>query len=454
MFHKILIANRGEIALRIIRACKELGVPTVAVHSEPDTDSLHVRFADENVCIGPGPSNQSYLNIPAIMSAAELVNADAIHPGYGFLAENAQFAEICESCNITFIGPSSEIIRRMGDKIVARQTMAKAGVPVVPGSDGPVAGIDDAQEIARSIGYPLIIKASAGGGGRGMRIVHSQDELETNFQTAKAEAQVAFNNDELYMEKWIQQPRHIEIQLIGDKHGHLIHLGERDCSLQRRYQKLLEESPSPAVDSSLRQTLGKTAIRGAERIGYQSTGTVEFLLDHEQQFYFMEMNTRIQVEHPVTEMVSGVDLIKEQIRVAAGEPLQYTQKDVTMHGHAIECRINAENPNKGFQPSPGTITSFHVPGGPGIRVDTHVYTQYEIPPYYDSLLAKVIAYGDTRDEALGRMGRALDELVIEGISTTVPFHRKVIQHPTFQQGECDTSFVESFLQECNGVLDG
>jgi acetyl-CoA carboxylase biotin carboxylase subunit len=453
VFQKILIANRGEIALRIIRACRELGVPTVAVHSEPDADSLHVRFADENVCIGPGPSNQSYLNIPALLSAAELANADAIHPGYGFLAENAQFAEICESCNIKFIGPPAEIIRLMGDKVMARQTMTNAGVPVVPGSDGPLSDIDKAQEMSEQIGYPLILKAAAGGGGRGMRIVHSQDELEKNFHTAKAEAQVAFNNDELYMEKWIEHPRHIEIQIIGDEHGHLIHLGERDCSLQRRYQKLIEESPSPAVDPSLRQALGETAIKGAKSIGYQSAGTVEFLLDRKGQFYFMEMNTRIQVEHPVTEMVAGVDLLKEQIRVAAGEPLSYTQDDIILRGHAIECRINAENPNKGFQPSPGTITSFHVPGGPGVRVDSHVYAQYEVPPYYDSLLAKIITHGDSRAEALRRMQRALDELIIEGISTTVSFHKRVLQNPDFQSGEFDTSFVESFLREFNGVPD-
>lgn len=443
MFRKILIANRGEIALRVIRASKELGLSTVAIHSEPDIDSLHVRFADENVCIGPGPSNQSYLNIPAIISAAELTNADAIHPGYGFLAENAQFAEVCESCDITFIGPPSKIISQMGDKVAARQTMVKAGVPVIPGSEGSVPDVAKAREMAREIGYPLILKASAGGGGRGMRIVRSENELENGFHTAKAEAEAAFRNSELYMERWIENPRHIEIQLIGDEHGRLIHLGERDCSLQRRYQKLLEESPSPAVDATLRKQLGQVAIRGAKSIQYRSTGTVEFLLDDQRNFYFMEMNTRIQVEHPVTEMVTGIDLIKEQIRLAAGEPLQYSQKDITLQGHAIECRINAENPDKDFQPSPGTMTSFHIPGGPGVRVDTHAYAQYEIPPFYDSLLAKVIVHGRDRDEAVRRMQRALEELIIEGVKTTVPFHQRVIRDERFQRGEVNTGFIES-----------
>ncbi|MFQ6093460.1 MAG: acetyl-CoA carboxylase biotin carboxylase subunit, partial [bacterium] len=437
--------NRGEIALRIIRACKELGIDTVAVHSEPDVDSLHVRFADEEVCIGPGPSNQSYLNIPAIISAAEVTNVDAIHPGYGFLAENAYFAEICESCDIKFIGPSSQILRQMGDKVVARGTMANAGVPIIPGSDGPVSSITEARQTARKIGYPTIIKAAAGGGGRGMRIVRSESELEISFHTAKAEAEAAFTNSELYMERWIENPRHIEIQLLGDEHGNLIHLGERDCSLQRRYQKLLEESPSPAVDPRLRKQLGEMAIKGARSINYQSTGTVEFLLDEEKNFYFMEMNTRIQVEHPVTEMVIGMDLIKEQIRLAAGERLRCSQDKITLHGHAIECRINAEDPDKGFQPAPGTITSFHVPGGPGVRVDTHVYARYHIPPYYDSLLAKVITYGRTRQEAIGRMERALEELVIEGVPTTVPFHQRVIRDERFRRGEVHTGVAEDVM---------
>ncbi len=447
MFEKILIANRGEIALRIIRACKELGITTVAVHSEPDSNSLHVRFADENICIGPGPSNQSYLNTRAIISAAELTNADAIHPGYGFLSENAQFAEICESCNIAFIGPSSPILRNMGDKVMAKRTMAEAGVPVVPGCDEPLATVAEAQTNAEQIGYPVILKASAGGGGRGMRIVRSQDELENQFHTAQAEAEVSFKNSELYLEKWIEAPRHIEIQIMGDKHGRIIHLGERDCSIQRRYQKLIEESPSPGVDPELRDKLGSAAIRGAAHIGYQSLGTVEFLLDRNGAFYFMEMNTRIQVEHPVTEMVTGMDLVKEQILLAAGEPLTSTQDQIVFSGHAIECRINAENPDKDFQPSPGTITSFHMPGGPGVRVDTHAYTNYEVPPFYDSLLAKVIAHGKTRREAIDRMRRALDEFIIEGIATSIPFHKRVIRHERFLAGTIDTGFVESFMAE-------
>lgn len=445
MFQKILIANRGEIALRIIRACKELHIATVAIYSESDIDSLHVRFADEEVCIGPGPSNQSYLNVPAIISAAEVANVDAIHPGYGFLAESARFAEICESCGIKFIGPSSEILSKMGDKVTARKIMADAGVPVVPGSDGPVSSITEARKTARAIGYPVIVKASGGGGGRGMRIVRSEDELEQNFHTAKAEADVAFNNSELYMERWIENPRHIEIQLIADEHNNIVHLCERDCSLQRRYQKLLEEAPSPAVDEPLRMQLGEMAVRGAQSIHYQSTGTVEFLLDSESNFYFMEMNTRIQVEHPVTEMVVGMDLIKEQIRLAAGEHLACSQNDIVLNGHAIECRINAEDPDKGFQPTPGTITSFHVPGGPGVRVDTHVYAQYNIPPYYDSLLAKVITYGKSRSEAINSMERALEELVIEGVPTTIPFHQKVIQDERFRRGDVHTGFVEQLI---------
>lgn len=449
MFQKILIANRGEIALRIIRACKELNIATVAIYSEPDVDSLHVRFADEDVCIGPGPSNQSYLNIPAIISAAEVANVDAIHPGYGFLAENARFAEICESCDIKFIGPSSNILRQMGDKVTARKIMAAAGVPVVPGSEGPVSNVREARKVAHTIGYPVIVKASGGGGGRGMRIVRSEGELEHSFHTAKAEAEVAFRNSELYLERWIENPRHIEIQIIGDEFNNIVHLCERDCSLQRRYQKLLEEAPSPAVDEPLRQRLGESAIRGAQSIHYQSTGTVEFLLDSKKEFYFMEMNTRIQVEHPVTEMVIGMDLIKEQIRLAAGEHLACTQSDIVLQGHAIECRINAEDPDKGFQPAPGTITTFHVPGGPGVRVDTHVYAHYQVPPYYDSLLAKVITFGKTRPEAINSMERALEELVIEGIPTTKSFHQKMIHNERFQKGDVHTGFVEELIATSN-----
>ena len=447
MFKKILIANRGEIALRIIRACKELGISTVSVHSEADKDSLHVRFADEVVCIGPGPSSQSYLNVPRIISAAEVTNAEGIHPGYGFLAENAEFAEVCESCGIKFIGPSADMITNMGDKAYAKAKMQQAGVPVIPGSDGIVENLEHAHKAATEIGFPIILKATAGGGGRGMRIVRTKEELENAFNMASAEAEAAFNNPKLYMEKYFENPRHIEVQILGDAYGNIIALGERDCSIQRKHQKLIEESPSPAVNSELRAKLIEAAIKGAKLVNYQSAGTIEFLLDTDDQFYFMEMNTRIQVEHPVTEMVIGIDLLKEQIRVAAGEKLTTFKNGIKVRGHAIECRINAEDPSKGFRPNPGTISNFHAPGGPGVRVDTHAYAQYQIPPYYDSLLAKIITHGKNRQEALSRMIRSLEELVIEGIETTTPFHLKVLRDKDFQKGNFDTKFIERFMDQ-------
>ena len=438
---KILIANRGEIALRIIRACKELGIKTVAVYSEADVHSLHVRFADEAVCIGPGPSKESYLNIPRIISAAEVTNADAIHPGYGFLAENAEFAEVCESCNIKFIGPSPEMIANMGDKSFAKETMKKAKVPVIPGSEGILGSVGEAMELAKEIGFPVILKATAGGGGRGMRLVRDQSELEAAFNQAQQEAEAAFGNPGLYLEKFFEHPRHIEVQIIGDTHGNIYALGERECSIQRKHQKLIEESPSPVISEELRQKMSEAAVRGAKCVNYVSAGTIEFLYQ-DGEFYFMEMNTRIQVEHPVTEAVLGLDLIKEQIRVAQGERLDNINPNYKLRGHAIECRINAEDPEHDFRPSPGMITAFHVPGGPGVRVDTHVYAQYVIPPFYDSLIAKLIVSGRDRAEAIGRMERALEEFIIEGIKTTIPFHQKVMQHPDFRSGDFDTKFVE------------
>ena len=447
MFEKILVANRGEIALRIIRACKELGIATVAVFSEADTQSLHVRFADEDVCIGPAKSQDSYLDPKRIISAAEVTNADAIHPGYGFLAENPDFAEICESCDIKFIGPSSETIRLMGDKALAKETMNKVGVPVIPGSDGVVESEKAALSLAHQIGFPVIIKASFGGGGKGMRIAADEGELKKGFHMAKLEAEAAFGNPEVYIEKYIRNPRHVEIQVLGDGSGNVIHLGERDCSLQRRHQKLLEECPSPVVDEKWRQRMGEAAVRGARSVNYESAGTVEFLLDSDQNFYFMEMNTRIQVEHPVTEEVTDVDLIKEQIRVACGEKLRLSQQDVQLKGHAIECRINAEDPQKGFLPSPGTITSFHVPGGHGIRVDTHAYDKYKIPPYYDSMIAKLIAHGKSREEAILKARRALDEFIIEGIPTTIAFHKHILRDKRFIGGQFGTSLIDEILKE-------
>ncbi|HEY8484784.1 MAG TPA: acetyl-CoA carboxylase biotin carboxylase subunit [Longimicrobiales bacterium] len=448
MFRKVLIANRGEIALRIIRACRELGIRTVAVYSEADRESLHVRFADEDVCIGAGPARDSYLNIPRIIAAAEITGADAIHPGYGFLAENAEFAEICEQSNIVFIGPSAEQIRLMGDKAAARKTMAAVGVPTVPGSDGAVSDAAEALKVAREIGFPVLIKAAAGGGGRGMRVAPDEESFESLFQMAQYEAQAAFGDPSVYLEKYLSRPRHIEIQVLGDKHGRIEHLGERECSIQRRHQKLIEEAPSPALTPELRQAMGEAAVRGAQAIGYYSAGTVEFLLDEDGRFYFMEMNTRIQVEHPVTELVTGIDLVKEQIRVAAGEALSLPEgKSVELRGHAIECRINAEDPARGFQPSPGTITIFHPPGGPGVRVDTHAYAGYRVPPHYDSLIAKLIVHGNTRAEALARMRLALESFIIEGIQTTIPFLLELIQDPAFVAGDIDTKFLERRMAE-------
>ncbi|MCG8605830.1 acetyl-CoA carboxylase biotin carboxylase subunit [bacterium] len=445
MFKKVLIANRGEIALRVIRACKELDIATVAVYSEADADSLHVRFADEVVCIGPGPSRQSYLQIPQIISAAEVTNAEAIHPGYGFLAENAHFAEVCESCNIQFIGPTPEMIEKMGDKSLAKETMRKAGVPVIPGSDGVVKDVQEAQKIAKALTFPVIIKASAGGGGRGMRIVRDVESLESAFNMASAEASSAFDNPNLYLEKYFENPRHIEIQLLADNHGNVTALGERECSIQRKHQKLIEESPSPVITPEIRKQMSDAAIKGAKAVNYQSAGTIEFLFDS-GDFYFMEMNTRIQVEHPVTEMVFGTDLVKRQIEVAGGKKFSWN-KNFKMRGHAIECRINAENPARDFRPSPGQITSFHVPGGPGVRVDTHAYAHYIIPPFYDSLIAKVITHGKDREEALVRMSRCLEEFVIEGIETTIPFHQMVLENPLFVEGRFDTKFVEKFQSD-------
>lgn len=442
MFNKILIANRGEIALRILRACQELGIKTVAIYSEADVDSLHVRFADEVVCIGPPPSNESYLNMVRIISAAEVTGADAVHPGYGFLAENPEFAEICEECNIQFIGANADVIRKMGNKSEAKKTMTKAGVPVVPGSEGVIKDLNHAKSLVKDVKYPVMLKAVAGGGGRGMRIVNSEDELEMNFMMASAESEGAFGNADLYMEKFIANPRHIEIQVMADAHGNVVHYGERECSIQRRHQKLLEEAPSVALDEDLRNKMGELAVKGCKGVDYVGAGTIEFLLDDQKKFYFMEMNTRIQVEHPVTEMIYSRDLVKDQIRMAAGEPLNYEQKDINLAGHAIECRINAEDWERNFMPNPGHIENVHFPGGPGIRVDTHTYSGYDIPPFYDSLVAKLIAHGKDREEAITRLRRSLDEFVIEGVKTTIPFHRKLIDHDDFKNGNFDTGFLE------------
>ena len=447
MFSKILIANRGEIALRIIRACHELGIRTVAVYSEADRNSLHVRFADEAICIGQAASSSSYLNIPAIISAAEITDVEAIHPGYGFLAENPHFAEICESCQITFIGPTPENIRLMGDKMAARASMKKAGLPIIPGSAAVIKNKEEALRTARSIGYPVIIKAVAGGGGKGMRICHNDLTLISSLMTAQAEAEANFGNPNVYIEKYLEEPRHIEIQVIADKSGHMLHLGERDCSIQRRHQKLLEESPSLAVDSKLRKRLGEAALRGIKAVNYVSAGTVEFLLDKHQNFYFMEMNTRIQVEHPVTEMVTGMDLIKEQIRIAAGEKLKVQQEDIQIKGAAIECRINAEDYENNFMPCPGRIEALNLPGGPKVRLDTHIYQGYEITPYYDSLLAKVITHGRNREEALKVMRRALSEFHIAPMKTTIPFHLRLLSDPMFIKGDFSTHFVQEMLKE-------
>ncbi len=445
MFSKILVANRGEIAVRIIRACKELGIRTVSVYSQADRESLHVRLADEAICIGPAASANSYLNIPAIISAAEIADVEAIHPGYGFLAENAHFAEICESCKITFIGPTPENIRLMGDKMQARETIRKAGIPIIPGSPSAIKTKEEALKNAKRIGYPLIIKAAAGGGGKGMRVCHNDISLISSLMTAQAEAEVSFGNSNVYIEKYIQKPRHIEIQLLSDKYGHIIHLAERDCSIQRRHQKLLEESPSPAVNEKLRKRLGDTAIKAAKEAKYTSAGTIEFLLDEDKNFYFMEMNTRVQVEHPVTESVTGIDIIKEQIKIAAGEKLKIRQEDVKIQGAAIECRINAEDWMANFMPCPGKIEILNFPGGPGVRVDSHIYQGYTISPHYDSLAAKLIATGKTRKEAILTMSRALDEFVIEPIKTTIAFHKEVLKNPFFIKGDFSTDFLNNHL---------
>jgi len=446
---KILIANRGEIACRIIWTCKEMGIKTVAVHSEADREALHVRYADEAVCIGAPPSAQSYLNIPSIISAAEITNVDAVHPGYGFLAESATFAKICEDCNIKFIGPKPSVIAMMGDKVEARRTMQAAGVPILPGSPDPIDSAEEAIKLAREIGFPVIIKAAAGGGGRGMRIVRKEEELEVQLETAQTEALAAFKNGAVYIERYIERPRHIEIQVLADEHGNCIHLGERECTIQRRHQKLLEEAPSSAITPEQRAKMGAVAVNACKEIGYSSAGTFEFLLDEDGSFYFMEMNTRIQVEHPVTEMVTLADIVRNQIMIATGENLGYVQEDVQIVGHSIECRINAEDPIK-FTPSPGRITAFNIPGGPGVRVDTAAYPGYVVPPYYDSMIAKLIVHARTRELAIARMQRALDMMVVEGIKTTIPLHQKIMADERFRNGDFSTKFMEEFSGMENG----
>ncbi len=447
MIKKLLIANRGEIAVRIIRACKELGIETVAVYSEADKESLHVKLADEAYCIGPKLSSESYLNFTNIMSVATLTESDAIHPGYGFLSENPDFAEICEECNITFVGPSSQAIRKMGTKDVARDTMEEAGVPIVPGSDGLIESEEDAKRIAESIGYPVIIKATAGGGGKGIRVARTEEDLIKGIRVTQQEAETAFGNPGVYLEKFIEDFRHVEIQVLADNHGNVIHLGERDCSVQRRLQKLIEETPSPAIDSELREEMGQAAVKAAQAVNYSGAGTVEFIFDQKQRrFYFMEMNTRIQVEHPVTEMVTGVDLIKEMVKIANNEKLSFTQDEITFEGWSIECRINAENPSKNFMPTPGRVEMYLPPGGFGVRVDSAAYPGWMIPPYYDSMVAKLITYGNTREEAMDRMNRALGEFVIEGpgVHTTIPFHRKMMEHEVFRSGDFNTNFLDNY----------
>ncbi len=446
MFRKILIANRGEIALRIILACKELGIKTVAIHSTADADSLHVKFADEDVCIGPPLNRDSYLNVSAILSAAEITGAEAVHPGYGFLAESAHFADVCAECGLVFIGPDPDVIRRMGDKAEAIRTVRAAGVPTIPGSGGVVPDEAAARKIADEIGYPVLVKASAGGGGRGMRVIPGPEDLPRLFDAARAEAEAAFGVGDVYIEKYLAQPRHVEFQVLGDTHGNLLHLFERECSVQRRHQKLLEESPSPALDEGLRSRMSEAALRAATAVRYVNAGTVEFLLDSDGSFYFIEMNTRIQVEHPVTEMVTGIDLIKEQIRIAAGDPISFAQDEVRLNGHAIECRINAEDPDT-FTPSPGKIRTFHVPGGPGIRVDTAAYAEAVIPPYYDSMIAKVVAHGNTRGEAVLRMRRALESFVVEGIKTNVKLQQRILTDEDFVRGRLSTRFMDRFLPQ-------
>ncbi|HSD64590.1 MAG TPA: acetyl-CoA carboxylase biotin carboxylase subunit [Ignavibacteriaceae bacterium] len=442
MFNKILIANRGEIALRVIRTCKELGIRTVAIYSEADKDSLHVTFADEAVCIGPSPSKESYLKIPLIISAAQITGSDAIHPGYGFLAENANFSEICSDSGIKFIGPSPEMIRAMGDKSFAKETMKNNGVPVIPGSNGVVSDIEEGKRISVKMGFPVIIKASAGGGGKGMRIVWTEDEFEKAYQTARTEAESAFGNGDVYVEKFLENPRHVEIQVLGDMYGNVYHYGERDCSVQRRHQKLIEESPSPVIDAETRNIMGETAVQGARSVKYEGAGTIEFLVDKHKNFYFMEMNTRIQVEHTVTEQVYDVDLVRQQILVAAGEKIDTLPRKPL--GHSIEFRINAEDPANGFRPSPGKIESLHFPGGFGVRIDSHIYQGYSIPPFYDSLIAKLIVWGKDRNHAIARAKRALDEFIVEGIHTTIPFHLQVLEDPRFITGNFDTGFLDKF----------
>lgn len=442
MFNKILIANRGEIAVRIIRACREMGIRTVAVYSEADKDCLHTLLADEAICIGPAPSSQSYLNMERILSATVAMKADAIHPGFGFLSENARFAKLCQQCNITFIGPSAEIINRMGNKSEARNTMMQAGVPVVPGSKEPVYTAEAGLAMAKEIGFPVMIKASSGGGGKGMRISRSEEDFTEHFNAAQLESVKGFSDDTMYIEKYIEKPRHVEFQIMGDKFGHVVHLGERDCSIQRRHQKVMEESPCEVISPELRKKMGEVAVKAAKAVNYENAGTIEFLLDKDKNFYFMEMNTRIQVEHPVTEMVSGIDLIKEQIRVAAGEPLSVSQEDIQIKGHAIECRINAENPKKHFMPCPGRITNVHIPGGNGVRVDTHIYNDYKVPANYDSMLMKLIVYDKDRASAIAKMRSALGEVIIEGIETNIDFQYEILENEAFQKGDTDTGFIE------------
>ena len=441
--NKILIANRGEIAVRIIRACKEMNIKTVAVYSEMDKDAMHTRLADEAVCIGPANSGKSYLNLKNIIEAANITGADSIHPGFGFLSENSQFTKICEESNIKFIGPSYQVIELMGNKSNAKVLMKSAGVPVIPGSDGSVKGLKDAIKIASKIGYPIMLKAAAGGGGKGIRIVNSPEELESSYNIVKQEAKISFNDDEIYIEKFVKNPRHVEIQILADEHGNVIHLGERDCSIQRKNQKIIEETPSTAIDDKLRTKMGEAAIKAAKVAGYTSCGTIEFLVDSDKNFYFMEMNTRIQVEHPITEERTGIDIVKAQIKIAAGEPLKLKQKDIEFKGHSMECRINAENPSKNFMPCPGTITGLNLPGGNGVRVDTAIYEGYTIPPSYDSMIAKIITHGDTRNEAISKMKRALEEIVIEGVETNIDFLFKIIKNPNFIRGNFDTSFIET-----------
>lgn len=447
MFNKILIANRGEIAVRIIRACREMGIRTVAVYSEADKDCLHTLLADEAICIGPAPSSQSYLNMERILSATVAMKADAIHPGFGFLSENARFAKLCQQCNITFIGPSAEIINRMGNKSEARNTMMQAGVPVVPGSKEPVYTAEDGLAMAKEIGFPVMIKASSGGGGKGMRISRSEEDFREHFNAAQLESVKGFSDDTMYIEKYIEKPRHVEFQIMGDKFGHVVHLGERDCSIQRRHQKVMEESPCEVISPELRKKMGEVAVKAAKAVNYENAGTIEFLLDKDKNFYFMEMNTRIQVEHPVTEMVSGIDLIKEQIRVAAGEPLSVSQEDIQIKGHAIECRINAENPKKHFMPCPGRITNVHIPGGNGVRVDTHIYNGYKVPANYDSMLMKLIVYDKDRASAIAKMRSALGEVIIEGIETNIDFQYEILENEAFQKGDTDTGFIEKYFPD-------